>query len=72
MPPKKRDPENDTVKKPKSKKQKKKVDEFSDSESDPEMAEIGQNNGNGASIDEPEISYDIVRIGLYITFSRTP
>lgn len=56
MPPKKRDPENDTVKKPKPKKQRKKKDEFSESESDPE---IEQNNGNGAAVDEPEISYDI-------------
>ena len=61
MPPKKRDPENDTVKKPRAKKPKKKKDEFSDSESEPE---IEQNNGNGAAIDEPEISYDIVRCGF--------
>ncbi|XP_060578090.1 protein RCC2-like [Ruditapes philippinarum] len=57
MPPKKRDPENDTVKKPRAKKQKKKKDEFSESESEPETE---LNNGNGAaSIDEPEIAYDI-------------
>lgn len=57
MPPKKRDSENDVAKKPKAKRQKKKKDDFTDSESD---AEIEQNNGNGASVDEPDVNYDIV------------
>lgn len=59
MPPKKRDPEDDSVKKPRAKKQKKKKNAVSDSESE---EEIEQNNGNGASIDESDVSYDIVQM----------
>ena len=64
MPPKKRDPNDDTVKKPKAKRQKKKKAELSESESEVDE----QNNGTGDAVEDSEPTIDIVNVLITQSF----
>lgn len=68
MPPKKRDPNDDTVKKPKAKRQKKKKAEFDDSESESDVDE--QNNGSGETVEDSGPAIDIVNHLPCLQFSE--